>query len=259
VLLLHGVAGCHGSPYLVRTAHKLNRCGIRTFRLDFRGMGAGRLLARRPAHAGRSADVRAAIEWMVAACPGSPQTLVGFSMGGNIALKLLGESPQALPAALDSALAIAPPIDLTRCARNLDRGVQRWYSRSLTRMLLRTLRDRQHLLEDLPTPLSRLPRRLWDFDDWITAPLSGFSGAADYYAQNSAAPLLARIQVPTLIVTASDDPLIPVAMFHETPLARHVQLQITQQGGHIGYYAQGGSDPDRWWLDWRIVEAIVES
>ena len=89
--MIHGLAGCHQSPYMRRIAAKLNAGGIRTFRMDLRGCGAGALLARLPYHSGQSADAAAALETIAGICPGSPATLIGFSLGGNIALKLVGE------------------------------------------------------------------------------------------------------------------------------------------------------------------------
>jgi predicted alpha/beta-fold hydrolase len=255
VLLLHGVAGCHGSPYLVRTAHKLNLRHWRTFRMDQRGRGAGSRLARQPGHAGRSGDARTAVTWIARHCPGSPITIVGFSMGGNIVLKLLGEAADGLPPELDSALAVAPPVDLLFCARNLDRGLARLYSRGLTRMLLRGL-DQRACLGALARPLPDTPRRLWDFDDWITAPLSGFESAEAYYTTSSSAPLLHQIRLPTLIVTAADDPLIPVEMFRHHAMSPAISLHLTENGGHVGFLGRRGLDPDRWWLDWRIVDWI---
>jgi hypothetical protein len=256
VLMLHGVAGCHGSPYLVRTAHKLNRVGLRTFRMDLRGMGAGRALAEKPGHAGRSSDARAALQQVTDQCPDSPITLVGYSMGGNIVLKLLGELAEQTPPALDNAIAVAPPIDLLLCAQNLNCGLQRFYSRALTRMLVRAVRDRQSMLTALPVPLTAMPTLLWDFDDRITAPLSGYDGAESYYVDCSSARALDQIAIPTLIISAADDPLIPVKMFHQATRADGVHLHLTDHGGHLGFYGRRGRDSDRWWLDWRIVDWI---
>ncbi len=122
-LLVHGLAGCHLSPYMVRVAAKLNAASIRTFRIDLRDCGAGQGLAQQPYHAGKSEDVLAALAEVAARCPESDLSLVGFSLGGNLVLKLLGQSPADVPLRLRRAAAVNPPIDLVSCARRCGR---RW-------------------------------------------------------------------------------------------------------------------------------------
>lgn len=256
VLLVHGLAGCHGSPYLVRTAAKLNRHGVRTFRMDMRGMGAAHNKARHLAHAGRSEDVLAALRRASELAPDSPISLIGFSMGGNQVLKMLGESSK-LPDRLDSALAVAPPIDLAFCCRELDKGVGRIYSRIFTRMLVRLVKQRPDIIEQVPDVMTTPPRGLWEFDERITSRLSGFDGAGDYYSQSSAARVLSSIQLPTLIVAAEDDPVVPAEMFEQQSWNDASSLYIVPGGGHVGFYGVSGVDPDRWWLDWRIVEWVL--
>ncbi len=141
-LLIHGLAGCHESGYMVRIAHKLHAAGVRAFRMDLRGCGAGAALARLPYHSGRSEDARAALVAIAELAGGSPTTLVGFSLGANIALKLLGELGQAKCGNLDSAMAVCPPIDLAACSRQIARGGNRLYDRHFVHLLLRQLRRR---------------------------------------------------------------------------------------------------------------------
>jgi predicted alpha/beta-fold hydrolase len=181
VLLIHGLGGCHGSPYMQRLAMKLYARGVRAFRLDLRGCGASYALARWPAHAGRSEDALAAIEFLATLCPDSPVTLMGFSLGGNITLKLLGECGAAPPGCLDSAVAVGPPIDLAFCAQNMDRGWNWLYDRSfiktLNTLVKRRRRELPRFADDID--LTPPPRKLTEFDDRYTAPLSGFAGLAD--------------------------------------------------------------------------------
>lgn len=256
-LLLHGVTGCHGSPYLVRLAAKLNDVGVRTFRMDMRGCGAAMKLAQQPGHAGRSEDARACLERIDEVCPQSPCTIVGFSLGGNIALKLLGESGAQPPANLDSGVAVAPPIDLVCCGENIDRGLNTVYSRKFARVLTRFVKDRRNFMPAVrDINLAPAPRSIVDFDDRVTAPLSGFRDVWDYYRQCSSAPLLQNVNVPTLIVASKDDPVVPATMFKRAVLSNSVNLVLTERGGHVGYYGVRNDDPDRWWVDWRIVDWI---
>jgi predicted alpha/beta-fold hydrolase len=103
----------------------------------------------------------------------------------------------------------------------------------------------------------RRPRSLWEFDHLITAPQCGFAGAEDYYRQTSPAPRLTRIDVPTLIVAAADDPLVPVAPFARHERSSAVRLLVTRSGGHLGFIARPSRDPDHRWLDWRLLDWLL--
>ncbi|MBW3598222.1 MAG: alpha/beta fold hydrolase [Planctomycetes bacterium] len=257
VLLLHGLCGSHASPYVNRTAMKLNARGMRTFRMDLRGCGAGLSLASLPMHAGRSEDAAAAVAWIAERCPGSPIVVVGFSLGGNMVLKMAGEMGASAPVPLQAVIAAAPPIDLAATCRNLACGWNALYDRAFVRALTRHVRERRRLLPDAPhVEFSRPPRGVYEFDDLVTAPLSGFAGADDYYTRASSGPLLKDIRTPTLILAAADDPLVPAAIFDAWPRSPAVELHLTDHGGHLGYIGVSGVDPDRRWLEWRLVEQI---
>ncbi len=259
VVMLHGLAGCHRSSYLVRMAAMLNQHGVRTFRLDLRGCGAGFGLALKPYNAGCSDDVLAVLRAVTTWCPGSPISLFGFSLGGNIVLKLLGEAPDQLPSALVRAAAINPPIDLARCTYGLSRWPLRHYDAYFVRQLLQRLRELQQRRADfVPPSFPRTPRRLVEFDDQFTAPRSGFHNADDYYQRCSSEQFIPAIRVPTLILTARNDPLIPVASFENLSPPNNVRLHIAEGGGHLGYLAHANGQPAREWLqrqlrDWMLV------
>ena len=256
-LLLHGLAGCHGSGYMIRIAGKLNEAGVRVFRMDLRGCGAGAGLARRPYHAGRSEDPRAALDFINNLCPGSPVSLVGFSIGGNITLKMLGERPEQLPGNLTAAIAVNPCIDLAECGQRLARLDARPYDRYFAKLLVHRI-GLYDSTDSLPGSYGRRPRPrcLREFDSVYTAPLGGFRSVDDYYARSSAAQFIPNIRLPTRILTARDDPIVPVSLFENLPLPPKVRLCIADSGGHLGYFARPGIDPDRRWMDWRIVDWI---
>ncbi|MGE3317517.1 MAG: YheT family hydrolase, partial [Planctomycetaceae bacterium] len=197
VLLIHGLAGSHQSGYMVRIAARLNAVGYRTFRMDLRTCGAGCGLAKRPYHAGRSDDARAALEFMADACPGSSAAIVGFSLGGNIVLKLLGENPGIVPAHLTRAAAVNPSADLSACVNALVGPVRSIYDRHFATLLNRQLRAARLTPETLAITLPYQPRRIIEFDDIYTAQVWGFGTAAHYYERSSSAPHVAKIQVPT--------------------------------------------------------------
>jgi predicted alpha/beta-fold hydrolase len=231
--------------------------GYRVFRMDLRGCGAGFAHARHPIHAGRSDDALAALRFIINLCPQSPVHVVGFSMGANIVLKMAGELAAAVPPEIVSLMAVCPPIDLIECSRNIQLGQNIIYDRSFLTGLMRHIERRKKLVPGaLIRPLEPRPRRLFDFDSQFTAPLAGFADANDYYARASSGPLLRHITVPTLIVTAATDPIIPVGPFERATYSPTTELVITPCGGHLGFVGEGGVDADRRWLDWRIIEWI---
>jgi len=254
VVMVHGLGGSHQSGYMQRIAAKLNHENIRSIRVDMRGFGASMYTCRGHAHVGRSDDLEIVIQDVIRCCPRSPITLVGFSFGGNIVLKLLAEYSSDVPVALDSAAAVSPPIDLHRCSNNLRTGLARFYDSFFTWNLSRLLWKRRRIVGDLhDVPVRKLPKRLRNFDEQFTAPLNGFSDAAEYYTMCSTAPLLDQICVPTLLLTAHDDPLIPVDMFEDASLSPAIELVISKGGGHLGFLSRNRDYHDRRWMDCQVV------
>ena len=257
VLMVHGLGGCYRSGYMLRGACKQNARGYRVFRMDLRGCGAGFPYARHPTHAGRSDDALAALRFVMDLCPRSPVHVIGFSMGANHVLKMAGELAEKMPPQLASLMAVCPPIDLIACSRNIELAGNRIYDRSFVSGLMRQIERRQRLVPGAVTrPLNPRPRRLFEFDTHFTAPLAGYADAHDYYTRASSGPLLRHITVPTLIVTSASDPIIPVGPFEQASYSPTTQLVITPCGGHLGFIGRAGLDPDRRWLDWRILDWI---
>jgi predicted alpha/beta-fold hydrolase len=257
-LLLHGLAGCHQSGYMQRIARKLVSRGVRTFRMDLRGCGAGEGLASRPYHGGRSEDAHAALEQLQRLCLGSPVSVVGFSLSGNIVLKLVGEAPQNVPINLEKAAAVCPSLDLGLCARSLLDRWQKLYERHFVWLLCRQIESNRRLRPDVPAlSAPRRLRTLLEFDDAYTGPVCGFGTAENYYTTNSARRHVANIRLPTLILTAEDDPLVPIASFEALQLPETVLLHRSEHGGHLGYVGKAGVDADSRWMDWRIVDWVT--
>jgi predicted alpha/beta-fold hydrolase len=255
-LLAHGLTGSHRSPQVQRLANFLLPHGWRVVRMDLRGAKPSIDLSRQTYHAGRSDDLRAAVEVVHGWAPTSPITLVGFSLGGNAVLKLAGEAAERPVPGLSRVGALAPPIDLERCAALMSRPQNRLYDSYFVRELIQEAHLRQHHFPDLP-PL-RFPRRMTIrlFDDLYTAPRCGFADALDYYRRVSAFRLVPRIQLPTFILTARDDPFIAVEPFEALRLPAHVALRIAPHGGHLGFLGWDGAGGYRW-AERRIAEWLV--
>ena len=178
--------------------------------------------------------------------PASPIWLAGISLGGNVALKLAGETTDHPVPALARVAAIAPPVDLECSLGLLTHPRNRVYERHFVHELLTLARRRARLFPDQPLP--SFPRRtsLRTFDDLYTAPRAGFRDAAEYYARSSAAQFVPNIRVPTLILAARDDPFISAEPIERLVRPDHVAIQITDHGGHGGFIGADGAGGIYW-------------
>jgi predicted alpha/beta-fold hydrolase len=252
-LLVHGLAGSARAPYVVRVAERLLRLGVRVVRLNLRGAGSGFGLARGIYHAGRSEDVRVATEWLARRAPGSPVALVGFSLGGNLVLKLAAEATEIPLEGLDCVLAANPPLDLAACCEHIRRRENRLYDQNFVRLLHTEVKRLHARFPDLgPVALSNA-RTLYDFDDQYTAPRNGYANAQDYYERCSAGPGIARIRSPGLVIHALDDPFIPADPFRRVEFPQRLALELISSGGHLGYISRNSWCGSRRWLDSRLT------
>lgn len=252
IVLFHGLSGCHGAPYMVRLAGRFTKLGWTVYRVDMRGCGAARDLARGLSHAGRSGDVAAAIDFVARREPESSVAAVGVSLGGNQLLRFVGRVGAGLdsrPQWFDRLVRIgvvAPPIDLVRCSRNMERLSRRIYNY----YFIRTLFDRIppgvrecDMFQEIAS--HGRPKTLLQLDDRVTAPLSGFDGAAEYYQECGAIHVVAANPIPTLVLAAKDDPIVPVDCFAAAQWPTQTQVVVTNTGGHAGFVARGGTP----WMD----------
>ncbi len=256
-LLIHGLAGCARSPYVVRVGSRLASLGVRVVRMNLRGAGSGFGLARSFYHGGRSEDLRAVAAWIARRAPGSPIALVGFSLGANLALKLAGESADRPVEGLDCVVAANPPLDLDACCWRIQEPRNRIYDRSFLRTLRAEVARLHAAFPDLDLVDVAAARSLLQFDELYTAPLNGFGSAADYYARSSAGPLIPRIEVPGLVIHAEDDPFVPPGPFWSIEFPPSLALEMIPQGGHLGYLSRKPWWGDRRWLDARITAWLV--
>ena len=256
LLMIHGLGGCHSAAYMIRMAQRFHAQGTRVFRIDMRGCGDSLHLAAKLNHAGRSLDILAALNTVHELTKSGPIGVVGVSLGGNQLLKLLGEIGTNLVATnaaidrLSAAVAVAPPIDLVRCSDNMQRWHMRPYNQYFISRLLRNIPLAVQQSPEFKTiDLRQRPATLYELDDRITAPLSGFQGATDYYQSSSSIHRLTEIQIPTLVITAKDDPIVPVNCFHTASWSEQTQLEITNSGGHVGFVSTRSQTN---WLDRHI-------
>lgn len=254
VLLIHGLGGSAESAYIRASARGLLRTGFPVARVDLRGAGRSGDHSVGLYHAGRTADLRDVLRQIAPFAPDGI-AVMGFSLGGNATIKLVGEPLQDLPVV--GAVAVSAPMDLAVGAEHLHHMMFGVYERFVM----------SGLREDTarPGPSSgfteaeveaiRSARTVVEFDDAITAPRNGWRDAAEYYAVNSAAQYLARITVPTLVIHAIDDPMIPDGPYRAVDweaieAGGYVRRAITPHGGHVGFHQRGRAYP------WFVAQAI---
>jgi predicted alpha/beta-fold hydrolase len=255
ILLMHGLGSDAEAPYIRRLVPQFLKNNWIVLRINHRGAGSGEGLAKNLYHSGRSEDVSAALIKAAEIYPDLPLYAVGFSLSGNMLLKLLGEQAQPVPANLKAAIVVNPPIDLSMCARALLRKSNMIYDIRFVRLLKKAMQQRMIDFPDFPkVPLEKV-RTLYDFDEQITAPLNGFSSAEDYYAKCHAKQFLGKISIPTLIIASDDDPFIPKATFDNLPENQHLHFILTRSGGHVGFvHARKSTLGNRRWLEYAILE-----
>jgi uncharacterized protein len=252
-ILVHGLAGSADATYVVRLALRLYHLGIRVVRINLRGAGSGFGLARGIYHAGRSDDLRAVVTWLERQVSGSPIALVGFSLGGNLVLKLAAEAAEEPLAGLDCVLAANPPVDPAASARQMQRPDNRIYDWNFVRWLTKMVQQLHQHFPALGPPALKGVRTLYDFDDRYTAARNGFASADDYYARCNLLNPIARIDVPTLIVHSMDDPFIPFEPFLQVERPENVTLELIPHGGHLGYISRDSWLGDHRWLEARLA------
>lgn len=257
ILLVHGLEGSSASRYMIGCAEKAFDIGFNVVRLNLRNCGDTEHLTPTLYNSGLSGDIRAVIKELIEMDGLRRIFLVGFSMSGNIALKLAGEDAGDAPPELAGVCAVSPSIDLSSCAEAINRRANWVYQQSFLRSLRRRIRNKQKLYPELyDTSDLHLVRTIRDFDERYTAVDGGYRDADDYYARASALPLISRIRVPSLIIHAQDDPFIPIDPFRDADVTGNpfVLLLATPHGGHLGFVAADTEAEDRFWAENRVIE-----
>jgi len=254
VLFMHGLGGHDASPYMLRLTSLFKNRGWRVFRMNHRGCGAGKGLARGVYHSGRSDDISKVLTFIAQTYPDTPLVAAGFSLSGNALLKLLGENAHPVPSNLVGAVAVTPPIDLAGCSDALCRRSNRIYEWRFLRLLKASMRERRQAFADFPELEYPSNMSIRDFDEYVTAPLGGFASAADYYRRCSARQFLAGIKTPTILLASLNDPFIPARTFANIQPNGFLQLQLTDSGGHMGYIAKHKTPIDSYrWMDYAVL------
>jgi predicted alpha/beta-fold hydrolase len=251
---VHGLGGSVDAPYVLGAARLAHHAGANVVRLNQRNCGGTEHLTPTLYHSGMSGDLAAVVREL-ASRDGLCRLLVaGFSMGGNLALKMAGEMGEAAPPALRGVCAVSPALDLRATTENLERPSNRAYEWTFVRGLRRLVERKTELYPSLygTRGLERL-RTVRDFDELYTAPYGGFADADDYYERASALGLVGRIRVPTLVIQAQDDPLVPFAPLRQAAIPANpaVVAATPPHGGHVAFVSAERSA--RFWAEERLA------
>ncbi|VAW54546.1 Hydrolase, alpha/beta fold family functionally coupled to Phosphoribulokinase [hydrothermal vent metagenome] len=256
VLILHGLEGDIDSHYINGIIYQLEQSKFKPVLMHFRGCSGRVNRLPRAYHSGETEDLAFIVEHIKNVTGNYPYAAVAYSLGGNVLLKWLGETGEKNP--LKKAVAVSVPFKLHDAARRLEQGVSKIYREHLLTSLRKTyIRKFKKIKSPLNVDVSQL-KSFWDYDDRVTAPLHGFSGAQEYYDKCSSRQFLKNIKVPTRIIHSLDDPF----MFKLTPpdnreLNNNVNFLLTNYGGHVGFISGAFLSKLNYWSEEKIIEFIA--
>ena len=249
VIIVHGLEGSSESPYMLGIAAKGMAAGMNVVRMNQRNCGGTDALSATLYHSGRSQDIAAVAQNLLQQDHISRFALAGFSMGGNLVLKLAGEWGREGPPQFRTVVAVCPSMNLAASADALHLAGNRVYEYYFMWQLRRRLKMKARLFpKTFDTARLRGVTTLRDFDDKITAYYCGFGGASDYYERSAAANVVERIAVPTLILHAANDPFIRILPETRQKILANPNISFveTEDGGHCSFLAKPDGDDGRW-------------
>ncbi len=259
LIALHGLESSSDAHYVRGLAAKAFASGFNAVRLNQRNCGSTEHLSDGLYHSGLTADPIAVMQQLIDVDRLPAFAVVGYSLGGNLALKLAGDYGANPPAELRAVCAVSPTMDLAVCVDALDERQNTLYQWHFVRNLKRRMRRKARAFPG-KWPLDALSRikSIRAFDDAYTAPHHGFRDAADYYHRASALPVVDRITVPTLIITAADDPFVPPGPFRDPAVVGNpnITVMLTDHGGHCGFVEESKGAYDGYWAEREIIDFI---
>jgi predicted alpha/beta-fold hydrolase len=258
-VISHGLEGCASRPYVLGMVRAFNRAGWDVAAWNFRGCSGESNRTLTFTHSGASGDLGAVVDAVLATGRYREMALIGFSLGGNLTLKYLGERGAAAPAEIRSAVAFSVPCDLEGAADQMGlRSNWVYMRRFLTDLRERMTRKAAEFPGRVTVDNWGKIRTFREFDERYTAPLHGFAGAVDYWNRSSSRGYLAGIRRPVLLVNAQDDPFLSPGCFPTEAAAASewVHLESPVAGGHVGFVSFG--EEGEYWSERRAREFVEE-
>jgi predicted alpha/beta-fold hydrolase len=259
LVALHGLNGSSEAHYMRGLAAKAFAHGMNVVRLNQRNCGDTEHLSEGLFHSGLTADAAHVVDELTRV-DGLPAIgVAGYSLGGNLALKLAGEYGAFAPATLLGVAAVSPIIEIEQCTRALERPGNGLYQWNFVRDLKRRMK-RKNQCHPGRFDLARLDaiKTVREFDETYTAPYFGFRNAEDYYYRASAMRVIDRVRVPAMVITAEDDPFVPSQPFQDPKVTAnpHIDLRVSAHGGHCGFVGEQSATDDGYWAEDQIVEFV---
>jgi len=257
LLIWHGMEGSIDSVYMWSTADKAFRAGFNVVRVNFRNCGGTEHLTPTLYHGGMTSDLAAVIEELISKDKLTKIFPVGFSLGGNLVLKLAGEYGDNAPAQIVAACVVSPSVDLLASTNAILKRSNWLYHKNFVRSAKRRIRVKNRVYPELydVKALDRI-KTIRDFDERFTSLANGFANAADYYYRASSIRIVDKIRIPTLLIHSKDDPFIPFPPLVENVFSknRYLLLVATSRGGHVAFVSAASETEDRFWAENRVVE-----
>ena len=251
--LFHGLEGNTDSQYMKAAASLLYKNNYDVIATNFRGCSGVPNNKINTYHSGFTDDVRFIIESYAGAY--DECAIIGYSLGGNVSLKYLGEAPSQVHASVKTVIAVSVPIDLSAGSQQLKKKVNYFYAQNFLKTLNEKMREKDRQFPNqIDISLLDKVKTIWDFDEYFSAPLNGFDGAEDYYSKANSLQFLPEIKIPAHLVSSLDDPFLSESCFPfaEAKKNKNIFLHAPKYGGHVGFYERGKT----YWIESKIAEIL---
>lgn len=262
LVIIHGLEGSSDSHYVRRLLASCRNQSLCAVVHHHRSCSGEANRKARSYHSGDTQDLQQSLSWIKNRYPQSPLLAVGYSLGGNVLTKYLGEYSAA--SLIERAVVVSAPLQLSACAKRLERGFSKIYQRYLIKQLQQKTKEKVNnpeLINKMPISLAQITqlRTFYEFDHRVTAPLHGFTSVDDYYHKASGLPFLKNINKPTLVIHAADDPFMNKDVIPAAKLcSNHVTYELHARGGHVGFIDGGTPLKPRYYLEQRVLNFLTD-
>lgn len=262
VLLIHGLEGSSESKYMISAANELNAVGYDTVSFNLRGCSGEDNRLLQTYHSGKTEDVNFVVNYLLDQYEYEKLMIVGYSLGGNLTLKYLGEYADRISDKIVSGIAVSVPVDLTSSGQQMALLKNKIYMDEFLKTLRLKVLEKAHKFPEFELDKDKLfkAKVFKDFDELYTAPVFGFDSPEDYWAKASSKPYLSKIKKPCLLITSLDDPFLPKECYpyEEASSSDHFHLLVTKYGGHVGFISSFRQQDNRW-LEQRIIRFLKDN
>jgi predicted alpha/beta-fold hydrolase len=259
VVMVHGLCGSHKSPTLVRMTRKLSFKKMKVIRANLRNCGSGKGFSKKIYHCGTSEDIFEVIKFIKKENNNSKIILVGFSLGGNIVLKMVGELKENAKDYLNQVIALSPPVDILSSTKLFEKPENKLYLKHFSKLLKEDVKYLQKRYKDFPK--IKLPNNMniHDFNEKFIVPFFGFENLDDYYKKASAKYFVKDIKIPCKILLSEDDPIVSSKSLDDVKIPDNINIYKTKNGGHLGYLGKFNDKRGFYWLDNLLLDWICSS